>query len=383
VLTPDYPPARGGIQLLMERVVRNFDGVDGRVLTLAPPGLGRIDGDSAEVRRSRHLPGLGHAGQVAALNARGLVDALLSAPDVVLSGHVVTSPAALAIHRLTGIPFVQYLHGEEMVARRSLTTLALRDAAAILAVSRHTEELARGCGGDPGRIHRVPPGVDPAPTPAVSRAARPLIVTVAGLSYPYKGHDVLLRALPLIRSRVPGSEWVVVGDGPLRPALERCAEALGVRDAVHFVGAVDDDTRNRWLDMAGVFAMPSRLSARGGGEGFGIAYLEAGAHGLPVVAGDVAGARDAVVDGVTGLLVDPTDHVRVAGAIGDLLLDAGRAASMGRAGAQRAGELTWRRAASRVEEILTTVATTRHPRQPQATAPTWRDRGRGRRRRAR
>jgi phosphatidylinositol alpha-1,6-mannosyltransferase len=343
----------------MERLVRHWDGVDTRVLTLAATEPRPADTDPSEVRRSRRLPGLGHAGQVAALNAHGLVEALVLRPDAVLSGHVVTSPAALAIHCLTGVPFAQYLHGEEVVARRSLTVRAMRHAAAVVAVSGHTESLARECGADPERIHRIPPGVDPAPTPPVSRAARPLIVTVAGLRFPYKGHDVMLRALPLIRARVPDCRWIVVGDGPLRPALTRAAEALGVNDAVDFVGEVDDQARNRWLDAAHVFTMPSRLSARGGGEGFGIAYLEAGAHGLPVVAGDVAGARDAVVHGVTGLLVDPTDHVQVAAAIGDLLLDGERAASMGRAGWERTGELTWRRAASRVQEVLTAMATAR------------------------
>lgn len=359
VLTPDYPPARGGIQLVMERVVQNCDDVDTRVLTLPLRGARSDGGDPPGVRRSPRLPGCGHAGQVAALNAQGLLDALVRRPDVVLSGHVVTGPAAVAIRRVTGVPFAQYLHGEEVVARRSLTTGVLRHAAAVLAVSRHTESLARECGADPQRIHRIPPGVDPAPAPPSPRTSHPLVVTVAGLRFPYKGHDVLLRALPLVRSRVPETRWVVVGDGPLRPALERAAEGLDVGSAVHFAGEVDDETRNRWLDSAHVFAMPSRLSARGGGEGFGIAYLEAGAHRLPVVAGDVAGARDAVVHGVTGLLVDPTDHVQVAGAIGDLLLDRVRAAAMGRAGAGRAGDLTWRRAATRVQEVLAAITGTR------------------------
>ena len=83
--------------------------------------------------------------------------------------------------------------------------------------------------------------------------------------------------------------------------------------------------------------MPSRLpGGRFAGEGFGIVFLEAGLHELPVVAGDVGGARDAVVDGETGLLVDPTDHVALAGALTELLTDPERAARLGRAGAARA-----------------------------------------------
>ena len=76
--------------------------------------------------------------------------------------------------------------------------------------------------------------------------------------------------------------------------------------------------------------MPSRLPPDGGGEGFGIVYLEAAAHGLPVVAGNVAGARDAVADGETGLLVDPTDPLAVADAATSLLLDPETADAVGR-----------------------------------------------------
>jgi phosphatidylinositol alpha-1,6-mannosyltransferase len=184
-------------------------------------------------------------------------------------------------------------------------------------------------------------------------------VTVSRLAERYKGHDVMLRALPLVRARVPDMQWVVVGDGPLRPAYESMARALGVHDLVRFVGEVDDQERDSWLDRGYVFAMPSRLSSNGGGEGFGIAYLEAGAHGLPVVAGNVGGALDAVVDGVTGLLVDPTDHIAVAGALIDLLLDRSRAAELGEAGATRAHEFAWEAVARRVEHVLREVADAR------------------------
>ena len=103
--------------------------------------------------------------------------------------------------------------------------------------------------------------------------------------------------------------------------------------------------------------MPSRLPAGGsGGEGFGIVYLEAGAHGLPVVAGNVGGALDAVADGETGLLVDPTDHVAVADAIADLLADPVRAAGLGRAGVEHARGFGWAATGAKVEALLARTA---------------------------
>jgi phosphatidylinositol alpha-1,6-mannosyltransferase len=183
------------------------------------------------------------------------------------------------------------------------------------------------------------------------------VVTVARLRDRHKGHDVLARAIALIRARVPDIQWIVVGDGPLRPQLERLAAAQGLDGQVYFVGEVSDAERDAWLDRAHVFAMPARLPPGGvGGEGFGIVFLEANAHGIPVVAGNVGGALDAVVHGETGLLVDPTDPKAVADAIGELLLDPERATELGRGGAARARSFVWPTIARRVEELLLHIA---------------------------
>ncbi len=181
------------------------------------------------------------------------------------------------------------------------------------------------------------------------------IVIVARLAERYKGHDVLLRALPLVREHVPDATLEVVGDGPLRSELEDLARRLGITPATTFHGSTTDDRRDEILRGACVFAMPSRVEPGGAGEGFGISYVEAGAQGLPVVAGDVGGALDAVVDGETGLLVDPVSPEAVAGALVELLQDRERAKRMGRAGWEHARSLSWDQAASSVEAVLTAL----------------------------
>jgi phosphatidylinositol alpha-1,6-mannosyltransferase len=181
-------------------------------------------------------------------------------------------------------------------------------------------------------------------------------VCVARLEQRYKGHDVLIRALPLVRARIPSVRLQVVGDGVLRPVYEGFAASLGLDGSVEFLGPVDDATRDELLARAHVFAMPSRLPFDGGGEGFGIVYLEAGAHGLPVVAGRAAGALDAVVDGETGLLVDPADHVALAAAIVELLSDRAKASALGERGRARAASFSWPAVARRVEDVVLSVA---------------------------
>ncbi|MDQ3432864.1 MAG: glycosyltransferase family 4 protein [Actinomycetota bacterium] len=361
VLTPDFPPAPGGIQLLVHRIARHADRLCVRVVAVDGPGVRGFDATSGlDVQRV----GLG-AGRrlgVAALNARALAEAARFRPAAVLSGHIVTAPAAALIAAILHIPVVQYLYAREIGGRPRLAAFAMRRADAVVAISAYTHGLALANGAQPARVHRILPGVDLPPADTIQRAERPTILTISRLSERYKGHDVILRAVPLIRSRVPDVEWVVVGDGPLRPGLERTVAGQGLQGNVRFVGAVSDSERDRWLRRAHVFTMPSRLPAGGlAGEGFGIVYLEAAAHGLPVVAGNVGGALDDVVHDQTGVLVDPTDHVALADAIADLLLNPSRAQALGVAGARRALEFTWPTVARQVEDLVLGLLAGRPP----------------------
>ncbi|HWX73716.1 MAG TPA: glycosyltransferase, partial [Solirubrobacteraceae bacterium] len=135
--------------------------------------------------------------------------------------------------------------------------------------------------------------------------------------------------------------------------LEALARSRGLGEAARFLGALGDTQRDEWLDRCELVAMPSRLPEGGGaGEGFGIAYLEAAAHARPVVAGRVGGAPDAVLDGETGLLVDPTDAEAVAEAIARLVRDRELSRRLGAAAAERAREFAWPLIAARVEALL-------------------------------
>ncbi len=356
LLTPDFPPATGGIQLLLSRLVEHLAGDFD--ITVATRGVPSRDGGSAvhaEVRVRR--TGLTGQPGVIAGNLLGIAIAARSRFDVVLCGHITAAPAGACLQRVRGIPFVQYVHADEVRHRPRLARFALRNAASTIVVSAHTRDIALRSGCPAGRVHIVTPGVDiPAsPPPRVVGTAAPTIITVARLEDRYKGHDVMLRALPLVRASVPGVRWVVVGEGSLRIELEAEARRLGIADQIEFTGQISDDERDRRLACADVFAMPSRLppSEIGGGEGFGIVYLEAGIHGLPVVAGAVGGALDAVLDGETGLLVDPTSCEELAAALSLLLLDTDRARRLGEAGARRARSLTWERMSRGVHAVLT------------------------------
>lgn len=353
IVTPDFPPAPGGIQIVVGRIAAGVEGFQTRVIAPDAAGASRFDRDSGlDVRR---VSGGGRlrGGRNAVLNAAALAAGFVFRPDVTLSAHIAASPAAAAIRHALGARTVQYFYAEEIGAKPRLAAFAVRHAHESIAISRYTAGLIAATGAAPEALSMIPCGTDIPSDPTPLPVDRPTVLTIARMEERYKGHDVMVRALALVRAKVPDAQWIVIGDGSLRPGIEQLAESYGLAESTHFLGAVSDEQRNSWLRRAHLLAMPSRLPAGGlAGEGFGIVYLEAGAYGKPVVAGNVGGAVDAVLDGETGLLVDPVDPLAVAGAITGLLLDSELASRMGEAGRARSQRYGWPTIVRRVEAVL-------------------------------
>jgi phosphatidylinositol alpha-1,6-mannosyltransferase len=247
ILTPDYPPAPGGIQLVSERLAAGIERLQTRVLTLATPGAAEFDGAHAAAVHRVDLARLPHAGRLALLNASAMREALRFRPHLTLSMHIVASPAAAAISRSLGVPFVQYFHAEEIGARPRLAAFAALHAREAIAVSGYTAGLVRAAGAAGARITVIPNGVDVPVDATPEPVDRPTFLTVARIQERYKGHDVLVRALALVRAQVPQVQWVVLGDGSLRPGLEALARSYGVDGSIRFLGSVSDEQRNSWL----------------------------------------------------------------------------------------------------------------------------------------
>ncbi|MDI6097993.1 glycosyltransferase family 4 protein [Actinoplanes sp. NEAU-A12] len=204
-------------------------------------------------------------------------------------------------------------------------------------------------------VDKFHPGVDGA---AIRKrhglAGRPVVVCVSRL-VPRKGQDMLIRALPEIRRRVPGAALLLVSGGPHRKTLERLARENDVESDVVFTGSVPWAELPDHYAAGDVYAMPCRTRAAGlDVEGLGIVYLEASATGLPVVGGDSGGAPDAVRHGETGYVVGGTDVPAMAARIAELLGDPAKAQAMGAAGrAWVEREWRWETQAARLTDLLT------------------------------
>jgi glycosyltransferase involved in cell wall biosynthesis len=210
----------------------------------------------------------------------------------------------------TGRPFVLQVWGTDLeLARRAprLARRVLRRSRLVIAASTELAETVRRLGADDVRV--IPSGVDL--PPAVGAEAEPPEVLYAGRLSEEKGVLELAAA-------ADGMRLVVAGDGPLRSRVP------GAR------GFVPHDQLQELYARAAVVACPSRR------EGFGVACLEAMAHGRPVVAGDVGGLRDLVVDGQTGYLVPPRDVGALREALERLLADPELRRRLGAAGRERA-----------------------------------------------
>lgn len=145
-----------------------------------------------------------------------------------------------------------------------------------------------------------------------------VILTIARLVM-RKGIDTVIRSLPSVLRAHPDCRYVVVGEGPDRRALREMARELGVSTRVVMMGRIDEETKAKVYAASDVYVMVSYPGPDGQREGFGIAFLEANLHGLPVVGSRCGGIPDSVVHEGNGLLVEPRDPPSVSTAVLRLL----------------------------------------------------------------
>jgi glycosyltransferase involved in cell wall biosynthesis len=220
---------------------------------------------------------------------------------------------------------------------RHLEQLLTRRAARVLCI---TASLARFnvdvVGLPPAKVQVVHYGLDAPPDAwgeadtSIVAPDRRVLLAVSRLTE-QKGLDVMVRALPAILDVVPEATLVVLGEGPDRGRLERLARELDVAAQVCLPGRTGDVAA--WLRRSEIFVHPARW------EGFGLVLLEAMHAGRAIVASRVSSIPEIVVDGETGLLVEPDDPRALATAVLELLGDPARSSDFGQAGGDRARAL--------------------------------------------
>ncbi len=347
LVTNDYPPRVGGIQRTLEALWKELP--PDRVSVLAPTweGAGSFD-EAAPYPIVREHPEFIWPTRGFAAHLDDVVRS--HGVEVVLFGDAF--PLAFLGPRLArrGTPYLVAAHGFDywlsVVPGAHLSIRYMTSAASRVPVmcSEFIARTVRTAVPRSVPVSILYPGADlhafrpDLPTADLRERLgvgdAPLVVCVSRL-VARKGQDVLILGMSRVRRQVPEATLVIVGGGPYEQRLRVLAS--GAPDgSVVFAGQVPEEDLPRYYAMGDVFAMPCRT--RLGGmevEGWGNVFIEASACARPIVVGDSGGARETVVDGETGVLVDGGDVEQVADAVAGLLADPQRARRMGAAGRER------------------------------------------------
>jgi glycosyltransferase involved in cell wall biosynthesis len=221
---------------------------------------------------------------------------------------------------------------------------SVRRADLVVPMGRYTEDLARSFGADPGRILMLPFPLswgEAGSSKAGTLRKNPRLIGCATRLIPGKGVEVLLRAFPPLLGEFPDLRLEIAGHGPLGEALAALAQRLGLSQHVTWRGWVPAESVRELFGRASIAVLSSTFE-----EGRGLVLTEAGLMNCALVGSDLGGIPDMIVNGKTGALVPPSDHVALAGAIGSLLRDHESREGMGRAARALALEYVRARPAS-------------------------------------
>jgi glycosyltransferase involved in cell wall biosynthesis len=239
-------------------------------------------------------------------------------PALIHAHHGVNAALALPLAKAMGLPLVVTFYGRDATVNTRAQLVSptqwvfmkrarelKRDATLFIAVSAFIKRklIERGYPADRIVAHYY--GVDTRifrPDPSVQR--EPIVLFVGRLAEK-KGIEYLIRAMESVQSNYPEMRLVIIGDGPLGPALR--AQAARSLRRCEFLGLQPADVVRQWMNRSSIFVAPSVTAASGDSEGLPTVVVEAQAMGLPVVASDHAGISEAIVDGQTGLLAPERD----------------------------------------------------------------------------
>jgi len=370
MLTQDYPPAVGGIQTYADCLSREWAPACADFAVMAPEGDGAKQIDD-------HLPfdvyRIPTSSDLMRIKVRPHLIKRLSEQrfDAIFTGHWYVAAAALSARRrgLVKKVFVA-AHAQEL--RKNIMPIGLkriyewhrkrvlRQVDAVYPVSRYTGALLEKDGVDPAKVVVVPNGTEVGRF-EVSEPEQlkfsfrekyqlgdgPVIGTVARL-VPRKGIDTVIEAMPILLKSHPDLVYMIVGGGDDEQRLKQLAIQHGVARQCRFLGKIPyEDLVGAYYAMD-CFVMPARQIGSSV-EGFGLVFCEASACGIPVVGGLSGGVPDAVVDGESGLLVEPDSATECAAAVLPFLNDPNYAKQLGDFGRRHVrAQGTWSAVAKRI-----------------------------------
>ena len=378
LITNDFPPIVSGISTVFYQIWKRLP--PDRIMILAPevPGCNEFDKrESFHIIRKR-IP-TGESGKTKLVKMIfNIFYALCYAKKYNIGklhcGQILSvGPAGLICKKLFGIKYSVYVYGSETLRfgnSRMMSWLmkkVIEEAEELVPNSEFTMHEYKRWGISRDKMVTLVPGVDTVFFHPEGKSRylvekhrlqdKQVIMTVGRLDE-RKGHDMVIRAMAHVIKQFPNVVYMIVGKGREEQRLKNLADNLKLHDLVVFTGFVTDESLPDYYNLCDVFVLSNRETEshdqlKGDYEGFGVVFLEASACGKPVIAGKSGGSCEAVVDGVTGLMVDPRSEDDIAHAIERILEDKSFAGRLGMAGRNRAEkEFDWQHIAKTMEDIL-------------------------------
>ncbi|MBI2472112.1 MAG: glycosyltransferase family 4 protein [Planctomycetes bacterium] len=378
LITNDFPPIVSGISTVFYQIWRRLP--HGKVIILAPKAPGSDEFDKKESFRiiRKRIP-TGESGKAKLLKmVFNILYALYYTKKYNIGklhcGQILSvGPAGLVCKKLFGVKYSVYVYGSETVRfgnSQMMTWLmkkVINEAEELVPNSEFTMREYEQWGIPREKMVKIVPGVDSVFFHPQGKSRqliekfglydKQVIMTVGRLDE-RKGHDMVIQALKQVIKRFPDAIYMIVGKGREEQRLKSLTDNLRLHNHVIFTGFVLDESLPDYYNLCNVFVLPNRETEshdqlKGDYEGFGVVFLEAGACGKPAIAGNSGGSSEAVVDGITGLIVNPRSENEIAHAIERILADKNFAHRLGTAGRNRAEkEFDWQHIAKIMECIL-------------------------------
>jgi len=371
IVSVDFPPHTDGVSTVSQELAERLTKYGKKIVAIGPASPGDRAYDKRQkfpvIRTAwyefgylRFIPLL-FASIYAVIRYR---IKLILAMNIAYGGAV-----SCFLFRPLGIKYVLWAYGYEFCKFKknfflnSLYKRIYSDSEKIFAISHFVKRRLIEFGIPESKIGLIFPGTSPEkyyPQEApdwfkekIGLKDKKILLSVSRL-IERKGHDAVIKSLPSLLSKFPDLVYLIVGKGPMRGHLEQLANGLGLNSQVRFLGHVTEEELLHLYNSCDIFVMPSReIEEKGDVEGFGIVYLEANACGKPVIGGRSGGCGEAIIDGETGILVDPLDVEGISQAIDKFLSDKKLAKRLGENGRQRVlKELNWNNYVKKFLQII-------------------------------
>lgn len=333
VFTLEYPPFKGGIANYYENLVKHWPKSEGNDIFVLHNNDNKLI--------NKKLPFLKWLPSISALK-KEVINRQIN--HVIVGNILPLGTVAYYLSKKLNFKYSVIIHGTDIeYAKKSwrkkvLAKKILAKADKIICNSEFTSRLVKELDTNlEDKIIVVNPGVL-RETCNVERGTQigegKIVLFSISRLIKRKGIDSVIEIMPEILKKIPNLVYFIAGIGPDEEYIKKIAADC---EQIKFLGRISDEEKWAWLKSSDIFVLPTRTEA-GNLEGFGIVYLEANLAGKPVIAGNSGGVSDAVIDNVTGLMVDPDNNEEIKNAIIKLAKDKSLREKLGEQGRKRASE---------------------------------------------